>query len=216
MMSTLLLYVFLVAPISRAATLTGGASGSLLRNEVLSSAKESFGPLPGAPTTTPPEADNTGNDNCGYLVAKVLTSIKFHLGRRHRAVFASDAEAELFTQMKDGDNGRDVMSNTMRVLGNYTLPEGIMAGSLWTIDDQNHYISCEQNIRTRLEEHTHTNGNTGDALMQGDMAVTTTLCHYSEQSSKYSERLRRWHSELHRNEALPVSKTRRGGAFLQC
>jgi hypothetical protein len=89
--------------------------------------------------------------------------------------------------MKDGDNGRDVMSNTMRVLGNYTLPEGIMAGSLWTIDDQNHYISCEQNIRTRLEEHTHTNGNTGDALMQGDMAVTTTLCHYSEQSSKYSE-----------------------------
>jgi hypothetical protein len=113
-----------------------------------------------------------------------LESIKFHLGTSRAHSFNSETETELFTNLEDGENGREVLTETMRVLGNYTLADAIMAGSLWTIDNQNHYISCEGNINTRLDEHDY--NEHGDVLLQGDMAVTSVQCHYTEQSSKVS------------------------------
>lgn len=122
------------------------------------------------------------NQQCGFYVHKVLDSIKYHLSRRHQNSFASTTEAKLYSNLNDNENGQEILTNAMRVLGNYTLEEGIMSGTLWTIDDQDHLISCLENIEMRLDEHS--TNELGDILIQGDMAVTSSSCRYSEQNSK--------------------------------
>lgn len=120
--------------------------------------------------------------DCSPLVTKILDSIRYHLARRHRNSFVSADEIRSFVGLKDGDNGRELLTQTMRVLGNYTLAEGLLAGSMWTIDNQNNFLSCMENLEMRLDENTL--NDLGDTLIQGDMAVTSSLCRYSEQSSK--------------------------------
>jgi len=120
---------------------------------------------------------------CGMLIAKVIYAIKYAMAKKHRNhEFVTEPEAELYTELEDEEDGSDVLTNTMRVLGNYSLGEGIQAGSVWKIDDQNSYISCEQNIQAHLEEHT-VNFN-GDGIYQGDMASVGSHCVFGEQNKK--------------------------------
>jgi len=101
--------------------------------------------------------------------------------------YISEFEAKLWQGLEDNENGVEVLSNTMRVLGNYSLADGIRAGEVWTIEDQNNVISCLENIDQRLEEHTE--NEYGDPLFQGDMAATRAGCHYSEHDKKIAEEL---------------------------
>eukprot|EP00427_Karlodinium_veneficum_P054622 CAMPEP_0169404412 /NCGR_PEP_ID=MMETSP1017-20121227/56340_1 /TAXON_ID=342587 /ORGANISM="Karlodinium micrum, Strain CCMP2283" /LENGTH=165 /DNA_ID=CAMNT_0009510821 /DNA_START=1 /DNA_END=495 /DNA_ORIENTATION=- len=74
--------------------------------------------------------------NCGRYIGKVLHTLMYAFAKKHQNhAYISEFEAKLWQGLEDNENGVEVLSNTMRVLGNYSLADGIRAGEVWTIED---------------------------------------------------------------------------------